>query len=941
MVGASVYEDRELQTERRIAVDKLSAAKSSIEFRILAQAQLIRGMASAIAVNPDITQREYAALAEELLSFPNDIRNIGAAPNLVISLMYPLKGNEAAIGLDFKKNEAQIAAVLKARDEREIVIAGPIELVQGGIGLIARTPVFISSPDSGEEIFWGLVSAVIDSNKLFSDAKLAEVLVGYDFAIRGKDAKGADGEVFLGRPGLFTENSEKVTVSLPYGQWVMALKPTSGWGSSNYPDILIILFCALTALICSLPLFFIRRLWIVGLGRKQKLDEIIWGTNVGTWEWNVQSGETVFNERWAEIIGYSLEEISPTTIETWMNFAHPDDLKLSEELLEKNFSRELDYFECEARMRHKDGNWIWVLDRGTVVEWTDDGKPLRMSGTHWDITDKKNAEITLQETANQLSKQLEQTVKAQRKVEQQSAVLVELVESEAMLRSKAESAEKTKSEFLASMSHEIRTPMTGIIGFADLLLEEDLPKSAKDKAQKIKAAGASLLTIINDILDLSKLDSGKLAIEKVHFDPSRVANDVIHLFYSTCPISKKDKLTITAKIAPDFPKAVNADPTRLRQVLLNLVGNAVKFTEVGSVVLHCEKEPSQDVLRFRVVDTGIGISEKIQPHLFGDFVQADASISRKYQGTGLGLSICKRLVELMGGAIGIESKVGEGSTFWFTFPYERLPEGTQIIDLDSTTSKTFKGSRNLSILVAEDNEINQIIIQAILDRMGHDVAFANNGAEALDAVKAEDFDLILMDVRMPELSGPEATKEIRTLPGFKGQIPIIALTADVLAENRQSYFEAGMNDCVGKPINQAELAIAINKALGETVNLMDDDNGDSSAPASFDLEEVVARLSLPEDVIASLLNKFVETYEDVAEQLRECLADDDMGAIREIAHALKGTSGSLGMTKISKLAATIETEARAGNRASMDDHVNNLKIAIIDAVEAVKTHTWN
>jgi CheY-like chemotaxis protein len=248
----------------------------------------------------------------------------------------------------------------------------------------------------------------------------------------------------------------------------------------------------------------------------------------------------------------------------------------------------------------------------------------------------------------------------------------------------------------------------------------------------------------------------------------------------------------------------------------------VKFTDEGAVTLHCEKLPGRDELRFRIVDTGVGIEKEAQEKLFGDFVQADASISRKHQGTGLGLSICKRLLELMGGQIGIESAPGKGSTFWFTLPYEALPDDVEIIDHLSIKSRKYRGARALSILVAEDNEINQTIIKAILDQMGHDATFANNGAEAVEIVKSQDFDLILMDVRMPELSGPDATKQIRMLSGFKGQIPIIALTADVMADNRKSYFEAGMNDLVAKPIDTEELALAINKAAGEAVNMVDD-----------------------------------------------------------------------------------------------------------------------
>ncbi len=1032
LLGIFFYEDREHQSERRAALTALSEAKSAIEARVLAQSQLIRGMAAAIAVNPDITQQEFADFAAQLLSFPNDIRNIGAAPDLIISRIYPLSGNEAALGLDYNQNEVQKAAALKARDEKEILIAGPINLVQGGVGLIARAPVFIPSKHGEEPSFWGLISAVIDSNKLFAEAGIEKPLDGYRYAIRGKDSKGIDGDVFIGSQSVFAGNPELISINLPFGNWILAAQPNSGWGTETRSLVLSIILALVASLLGTIPIFVIRWLWITGEERSQKLDEIIWGTNVGTWEWNVQTGETSFNERWAEIIGYSLNELTPTTIETWKKLTHPEDLKKSDELLDKNFSKEESYYQCEARMRHKNGYWVWVRDRGKVVEWSEDDEPLRMSGTRWEISGKKNAEIKLRESEATLravsdnipiclnlkdiegrylyvnkpyeewfghsaeeiiGKKASEFLEGAEEIDNLSIaekrmletgkphegeirvvrpsgevfdrILIKFpikgeddsiiglgtaafditerkkVEAE-LLRAKneAEIANKSKSEFLASMSHEIRTPMTGISGFADLLLNDNLPPTSREKVEKIKSSTASLLTIINDILDVSKLDAGKLEIEKVNFDPSKIANDVVQLFHQTCPPTKKNRLTITSKITPDFPAGVCADPSRLRQVLINLIGNAVKFTDEGSVTLYCERKENENILKFRIVDTGIGIDQTTQEKLFGDFVQADASISRRYEGTGLGLSICKRLVELMRGEIGIESLPGEGSTFWFTLPYDVVPEGVKIIDQQALKNRKFQSARHLSLLVAEDNDINQTIIKAILDRMGHNCTFANNGAEAVEAVKAGDFDLILMDVRMPELSGPDATKQIRSLSGFKGQIPIIALTADVMAENQKSYFDAGMNDCVGKPINQEELAVAMNKAMGETVNMIIEEESDP-VKISFNLDKVKSRLGLPEDVIISLLKKFAADYEDVAERILRMANDNDFDAVRELAHALKGVAGSLGMSEIAEQASQIEQGANANKSGLVQDKISKLATATREAVTAIEAQTEN
>lgn len=381
-------------------------------------------------------------------------------------------------------------------------------------------------------------------------------------------------------------------------------------------------------------------------------------------------------------------------------------------------------------------------------------------------------------------------------------------------------ANKAKSSFLAIMSHEIRTPMTGIMGFADMLLEDGLSDDSRKKVMRIQGAAKSLLTIINDILDISKLDADKFEIEHINFDPANLANDIVQLFYQTCPEDKKESLQVTAKISDNFPAAVNADPTRIRQILVNLMGNAVKFTQDGSVTLKCGFDEERSELTFDIIDTGIGISEENLSKLFEEFVQADASVSRQFQGTGLGLAVCKRLVDLMGGDIGVRSEPGKGSTFWFRLPCRVVDaednEGALTMHDVPLTSL----DRGLSILVAEDNEINQMIIRSIVEKMGHDVTMVNNGVEAVESFKANPYDLILMDVRMPEMSGPDATQQIRQSGLPASNIPIIALTADVMADNKASYFEAGMNDCVGKPINPVELATAISKVLSQDGSLV-------------------------------------------------------------------------------------------------------------------------
>ncbi|MFZ1429650.1 MAG: ATP-binding protein, partial [Geminicoccaceae bacterium] len=490
---------------------------------------------------------------------------------------------------------------------------------------------------------------------------------------------------------------------------------------------------------------------------------------------------------------------------------------------------------------------------------------------------------------------------------------------------RAEAGERSQAQFLAAMSHEIRTPMTGVLGMADLLAGEPLTSRQQAYVQTIQTSGQHLLSVINDVLDFSRLGAGGLALERIDFPLVDVLEQIRSIM---APQAVERGLELTFTVQDGVPPVLLGDPTRLRQLLVNLIGNGLKFTARGGVGVTVRGTPLPDelvALRFEVEDSGIGISAEQQALLFRPFMQADLSTSRHYGGSGLGLAICRELVLLKGGRIGVDSEPGRGSRFWFEVP---LGIG-RIVAPQARAIATPAAASPLRVLVAEDVAVNRDLLETGLSHVGHQVSLVANGAEAVAMLSRQRFDVVLMDVQMPMLDGIEATRRIRALPPPVGTVPILALTASLMEVERHHCLAAGMNRVLGKPIVWPELlaavaelapSVAASDPAPEAMSGMDPaDPAPSAAQVSFvgmtvpDLDhELIMGMTrqLPPAVLAQLLRQGLEGASRSCAELQDAVGDP--ARLQWEAHRLRGTAGSFGLARLSALAGSIEDRATRG-----------------------------
>jgi PAS domain S-box-containing protein len=647
-----------------------------------------------------------------------------------------------------------------------------------------------------------------------------------------------------------------------------------------------------------------------------RLDNILKGTNAGTWEWNVQSGTAVFNERWAEMLGYTLDDLKPISLKTWAALTHPEDMEKSEQLLQRHFSGIDDFYYAEMRMKHRDGHWVWIQDAGRVISYTNEGKPHMMLGTHLDINARKQNERELQRSQQLLDSVVqtqhdmicrfrpdttrifvnnaycnyfgkseqdllgrsftdgmshEEVVAVQAKlaalgphkpaqryriavtrpdgtpgweewidtvildddgntIEYQSTGrdITEIKQAETeLIRAKedAEKANQAKSEFLANMSHEIRTPLNGVIGFTDLLKRTPLSTVQQQYVENANTSGQALLDIINNILDLSKIESGMFDLELRRSDIIEICENVVDIIKYQ---ASQKELELLLNIRPDVPRFVMIDSVRVKQILVNLMGNAVKFTPEGEVELSLSfipgnryesfvadlsggsagqgsksnssgKSRSNGRFRFEVRDSGIGIAEEQHERLFKAFSQGDSSVTRKYGGTGLGLIISNLLAEKMGGQIEFESQAGEGSRFFFEFDAE-YEQG-----VEATPNEPVPVKR---VLLIDDNMNQRSIMQALFLHWKVELTTVGDAIQGLRLMeKDSEFDLVIVDYNMPYMTGLEALRAMRNkFEGRMQHVPVLMLhSADESPEFREECRQLGVCRTFSKPVKTREL----------------------------------------------------------------------------------------------------------------------------------------
>ena len=618
---------------------------------------------------------------------------------------------------------------------------------------------------------------------------------------------------------------------------------------------------------------------------RDRLQLAVEAARLALWDWQLPTPQVFLTARWGEMLGDVAVEgcWSMADLEARI---HPDDRQAFDDLHRRLLANERQHAVSQYRVRTGDG-WLWIENHAMVAEHDARGRPLRLMGTLADIGERKRAEAE-GERARQL----------------------------------AEQASRAKSEFLANISHEVRTPLNALMGLTRLLMDSPLNPEQKNWLELMDSSAHALLGLLNDVLDLSRIEAGKLSIERVRFDLHQVLQDVGALYAEQ---ARAKPLDWSMDMAPGLPQHMQGDPGRLRQVLSNLLSNALKFTPRGGrirVTADVVRHGSASRLRLQVQDSGVGISPKQQATIFDAFTQADASTARRFGGSGLGLAICSRLVRLMSGEIGLQSALGRGSTFMVTLPLDDTTAtgNTPLAAPAELDGMAQAGDRfaGLRVLVAEDHPVNELLMRQLLQRLGCTVLMARDGEQAVEQWSRGGVDLVLMDVQMPGTNGLQATRRIRELEIVRGlpHTPVIAVTANAMNGDREACLAAGMDAYTPKPVSPQALMRAMDEALrlasGQPAVPPEEPTPEPHTPAaagSLDVAKLRRRLDGDEDTLRQLAQAMRTDLSERLMQLVRALQTQDADLAVAHAHGLKGSLGSMTAERGARLAKGLELAA--------------------------------
>ncbi len=816
-----------LQQEQLLAQQRQSVHEVAAARAFTLQEQLARSLSATYALASVLRQfdgiPDFESLAADMMASFGGLSSLQLAPGGVVRAIHPLAGNERAIGHDLLNDPKRRAEALRAIQTREMTLAGPFELVQGGTAVIGRLPVFDRNGD-----FWGFTIALIRLPLLLGVAEISHLAeAGLDYELSRINPATGERVRFDSSLTEAIRDPEEVQIAVPNGHWVLGVAPRDGWTAPSLPleeRLLVLLASLISGLLAGTLLRYPDELREQVVRRRASLqaanlaleDEVQARDRI---ERALRSNET----RLRRIIDYAGDSVFVYDTDGRLLNVNREACRLlgydRDALLAMPMGRIAGAFDREEqrqardalqpgamvvqedRLRRADGERCPVEMRVAVFE--EQGRRLHVSFAR-DITERLAAATVLSRTREELEERVAQRTQA---LERANASLVDEIavrrEAEAQLRAAmkaAEEASASKSQFLANLSHEIRTPMNGLLGMLNLLADHPLTDEQRDYIETATRSGEGLLQLLNDLLDLARIEAGYLELDPVETE--------LGPWLEACVSGPRDAaadrgLDFTLDLDPALPTWARFDAPRLAQVLFNLLENAVKFTASGKVALRLKRvgQEAAPGLQVTVSDTGIGIPQASLKRVFDAFSQVEETLTRQHEGPGLGLAISSRLVDLMGGRLEVDSAVGVGSCFTFTVPLEACKAR---VEATERVSGAAMGAPN--VLVAEDDHTSQQVILAMLEHLGCQVELAVDGREAVARFAAGRFDLVLMDCRMPELDGIAAAGEMRRLESGGGRrTPILGLSGDTDAATVASCRDAGMDGHLAKPLQVATL----------------------------------------------------------------------------------------------------------------------------------------